>query len=121
MKGFTLFELLTITLIIGILAAIAIPSFSHYRTNSYNIVAINDLRNLINMEEAYFTDHSKYSPYQCNDSSVGEGNYLKFICSKGVQIEAWVGSTLDFWTAHSRHTYGNKTYFYDSRIGNIHE
>ena len=59
-KGFTLIELLIVVAIIGILAAIAIPQFNAYRQKAYNAAAVNDLRYIKMVMEAYLHDTTKY-------------------------------------------------------------
>ena len=63
-KGFTLIELLIVVVIIGILAAIAIPKFSNTKEKAYMAAMKSDLRNLITAEEAYFADNTTYSTVQ---------------------------------------------------------
>jgi prepilin-type N-terminal cleavage/methylation domain-containing protein len=60
-KGFTLIELLIVVVIIGILAAIAIPKFANTKAKAYIASMKSDLRNLVTAEEAYFADSVKYS------------------------------------------------------------
>jgi type IV pilus assembly protein PilA len=60
-KGFTLIELLIVVVIIGILAAIAIPKFANTKEKAYLASMKSDLRNLVTAEEAYFADSVKYT------------------------------------------------------------
>ena len=57
-KGFTLIELLIVVVIIGILAAIAIPRFSTTKEKAYLAAMKSDLKNLAAAEEAYASDNS---------------------------------------------------------------
>jgi type IV pilus assembly protein PilA len=60
-KGFTLIELLIVVVIIGILAAIAIPKFE-FTKGKANVSAIkSDLRNLMSAQEAYYYDYQTYA------------------------------------------------------------
>jgi type IV pilus assembly protein PilA len=60
-SGFTLIELLVVILIIGILAAIAIPSFLNQRQKGQDACAKAMARNMQTAMETYNTDKSTYS------------------------------------------------------------
>ena len=61
-KGFTLIELLIVVVIIGILAAIAIPKFANTKEKAVLASMKSDLRNLVTAEEGYFSDNQTYAP-----------------------------------------------------------
>ncbi len=60
-KGFTLIELLIVVVIIGILAAIAIPKFSSTKDKAKLASVKTDIRNFMTAQEAYFSDHGSYT------------------------------------------------------------
>ena len=59
--GFTLLELLIVVVIIGLLAAIAIPKFANTKEKAYIASMKSDLRNLMTAEEAYSADSMAYT------------------------------------------------------------
>src|SRR5438876_1505115 len=60
-KGFTLIELLIVVVIIGILAAIAIPKFANTKAKAYIASMKSGFRDLVTAVESYFADSVKYS------------------------------------------------------------
>src|SRR5215218_5587306 len=60
-QGFTLIELLVVIIIIGILAAIAIPVFLNQRKKGWDAQAKSDLKNMATAEETYLTDNGLYT------------------------------------------------------------
>jgi prepilin-type N-terminal cleavage/methylation domain-containing protein len=94
-KGFTLIELLIVVVIIGILAAIAIPKFANTKTKAYTAAMKSDLRNLVTAEESFFSDSGTYVVY-------GDTTKLKFKPSSGVSTPV-VAIGSGYWTATVTH------------------
>jgi type IV pilus assembly protein PilA len=76
-KGFTLIELLVVILIIGILAAIAIPAFLNQRNKAYDSAAKSNLRTAATAEETYATDNN--GSYQTETLSATDTGQLATI------------------------------------------
>ena len=60
-SGFTLIELMMTVVIVGLLAAIAVPQLSKTKDRAYMSAMRSDLRNLSTYEESYFYDNAVYS------------------------------------------------------------
>ena len=60
-SGFTLVELLVVVVVVGILAAMAIPRFNSTKGKAHFAALESDLHNLMVTEESYFVDHRRYS------------------------------------------------------------
>ena len=95
-KGFTLIELLIVVVIIGILAAIAIPKFANTKNKAYKTAMVSDLRNLVTAEEAFFSDSGKYS-------NTIDSTHVKFSASTNVNVTIANPGT-GYWTATATHT-----------------
>jgi len=93
-KGFTLIELLIVVVIIGILAAIAIPKFANTKSKAYVTAMKSDLRNLVSAEESLFSDSARYT---------GNLTSLGFKASTGVTDPAIV-TYPGAWVATNSHT-----------------
>lgn len=90
--GFTLIELLIVVVIIGILAAIAIPKFASTKGQAAVSKMKSDLRNLATAQESYFSDYSTYY------SGAVPSAQLLYNPSSGVTVVITAG-TLTGWGA----------------------
>ena len=101
-KGFTLIELLIVVVIIGILAAIAIPKFANTKDKAYVAAMKSDLRNLATHEESYAADSGgKYFS--------GDGSAQGFTPSKDVTVTATATTSPNAWSASATHALTSKT------------
>jgi prepilin-type N-terminal cleavage/methylation domain-containing protein len=95
-RGFTLIELLIVVVIIGILAAIAIPKFSATKEKAFLGTLKTDLRNLATAEEGYYYDNGAY--YGGSVPAAG----FSFTPSRGVSISI-AEATVSGWSASATH------------------
>jgi type IV pilus assembly protein PilA len=97
-KGFTLIELLIVIVIIGILAAVAIPKFSKTREKAFFKAMMSDLRNLEAAQEIYYSDPMNSYSYAGNLTDLG----TDYNPSLGVTIGIVSGDATG-WSATSNH------------------
>ncbi|RLB80627.1 MAG: pilus assembly protein [Deltaproteobacteria bacterium] len=113
-KGFTLIELMIVIAIIGILAAIAIPQFSAYRTRSYNSAAESDLRNAATAQEAYYVDNQNYCGTVADLTGSSYGLYLSDGVTLAIDSANTTGYVMRAW-----HQSGNNSFIIRGPGGSV--
>ena len=68
-RGWTLLEMLAVVVIIGVLLAVAVPSYLHVREASQTVVAKANVRSALPSIEGYFADYGDYAFDRRSDGS----------------------------------------------------
>jgi type IV pilus assembly protein PilA len=76
-QGFTLVEIMIVVVIIGLLAAMAIPAFQKVRQSSQDKAVLNNARQLSAASDQYFLENGVSTVV--SDSLVGATNYVKAV------------------------------------------
>ncbi len=116
--GFTLIELLVVVIIIGILAAIAIPVFLNQRQSAQLASVQSDLRNSAISVETYYTENQNYpagnTEFLASDVEVSPNNTLEYTL-----VEA--SGVVTGYTVEGCNTAAGQGFLYDSAAGGLGE
>ena len=112
-QGFTLIELLIVVVIIGILAAIAIPRFASTKGKAFDASAKTDLRNAMTAQEAYYSDNQTYAT---SAAALLTGGYFDGSANVTMAVTSASGNTYEMTAKHAQST---NTWCIDATVGEI--
>jgi type IV pilus assembly protein PilA len=110
-----LIELLVVIIIIGILAAIAIPVFLKQRVKAYDTAVRSDLRNLSEFQEAYLVGHARYATIA--EIQAAEGNGVRVSGAVTLGVVLYDGAR--GYCLSAQHRDSPHVWFWDSMAGGL--
>jgi type IV pilus assembly protein PilA len=110
-EGFTLIELLVVMIIIGILAAIAVPIFLNQRQSGYDAAAKSDLRNAASLEEQELLNTGSYSTFA---TMAGNTPPLTESPTHNVTVTVVRFTATGGYCLSAKHASSPRTWYYDS-------
>ncbi len=114
-KGFTLIELMVVVVILGVLAAIAIPFYNNYIFRSRSAEATVNINGIRTLEESWFAENNAYCDTvgDCNPSVTG--NQTCCVAAPGgapgKQTRNWTGAQVTNWGTLGFAPTGASTYY----------
>ena len=122
-NGFTFMELLAVILVIGVLAAIAIPTFLSHRNKGFDSDAKSNVRNLVTHVESCFAQERNYR--DCDgDDSTGQADDALSLGEIGAtwgsapgEVEVLGGTTQTSYTARAVSKNGGNTFDIEKTVG----